>query len=205
MGQAATGEASRGTAARPAPSPAPKSAPKPATPKPATAKPATVKPATGSSATPSRAAATATATTAYTSLLGTVLREGSRGAAVRTLQRGLGGLAVDGVFGARTSAAVTGFQRAHHLKATGVVDRAVWKALEAKENPLLAYRGTVLRTGSRGTAVVALQRALRIPADGVFGPQTQAAVKALQRRTHLASTGVVASLTWQALERELRR
>ena len=50
-----------------------------------------------------------------------------------------------------------------------------------------------------------LQKALRITADGQFGPQTETAVKALQGRAKLARTGVVASLTWQALEAELRR
>jgi hypothetical protein len=32
-----------------------------------------------------------------------------------------------------------------------------------------------------------------------------AAVKALQKRARLASTGVVATLTWKALEAEMRR
>ena len=45
---------------------------------------------------------------------------------------------------------------------------------------------------------------LRVTADGAYGPQTQAAVKALQGRAKLASTGVVATLTWKALEGELR-
>jgi peptidoglycan hydrolase-like protein with peptidoglycan-binding domain len=53
--------------------------------------------------------------------------------------------------------------------------------------------------------VVALQKALRVTADGAFGPKTQAAVKALQGRAKLARTGVVASVTWKALEAELRR
>jgi peptidoglycan hydrolase-like protein with peptidoglycan-binding domain len=47
--------------------------------------------------------------------------------------------------------------------------------------------------------VVALQRALRIPADGAFGPQTLAAVQAFQRSHHLPATGVVTLATWFAL------
>jgi peptidoglycan hydrolase-like protein with peptidoglycan-binding domain len=137
--------------------------------------------------------------------MSTTLTAGSRGPAVRTLQRALGGLAVDGVYGPRTVAAVRAFEKAHRLVVDGVTDRAVWQALEARDYPLRAYYSTVLRTGSTGPAVVVLQRALGIAADGAFGPQTEAAVKALQGRAKLARTGVVATLTWQGLEAELRR
>lgn len=58
---------------------------------------------------------------------------GSRGRAVRELQhllreRGfdLGG--VDGVFDARTRAAVVNFQRSRNLPVTGIVDVATWQA-----------------------------------------------------------------------------
>ena len=40
----------------------------------------------------------------------------------------------------------------------------------------------VLRKGSRGNEVKELQEFLGIGADGVFGPGTEAAVKAWQRR-----------------------
>ena len=73
-----------------------------------------------------------------------------------------------------------------------MTDTKVWQALENRDYPLRAYYGTVLKVGSKGTAVVALQKALRITADGAYGPQTQAAVKALQGRAKLARTGVVA-------------
>jgi peptidoglycan hydrolase-like protein with peptidoglycan-binding domain len=160
---------------------------------------------TSGSGTASRGTTTPRTTTPYTALMGTVLKAGSQGAAVKTLQRALGGVAVDGAFGARTTAAVKAFQKSHHLGQTGVVDGAVWRALEARDYPLRAYYSTVLRTGSRGSAVVALQKALKQTADGAFGPKTEAAVKALQGRAKIARTGVVASLTWQALEAELRR
>ncbi|SDP28359.1 Peptidoglycan-binding (PGRP) domain of peptidoglycan hydrolases-containing protein [Pedococcus dokdonensis] len=143
--------------------------------------------------------------TPYTALMSTVLRNGSRGAGVKTLQRALGGLSVDGAFGPRTASAVKAFQKSHHLAQTGVVDSKVWQALENRDYPLRAYYGTVLKPGSRGAAVTALQKALRVKADGVFGSATVTAVKALQGRAKLARTGVVATLTWQALEAELRR
>ncbi|WP_413165776.1 peptidoglycan-binding domain-containing protein [Capilliphycus salinus ALCB114379] len=60
----------------------------------------------------------------------------------------------------------------------------------------------VLRLGMRGEAVVGLQERLRAKgflrgqADGVFGPQTQAAVKAAQEQFNLKPDGVVGSQTW---------
>jgi peptidoglycan hydrolase-like protein with peptidoglycan-binding domain len=147
---------------------------------------------------------TARTTTAYDSLSSTPLRQGSRGAAVRTLQRALGGLAVDGAYGPRTTAAVQTFQRVHHLPATGIADAALWRALKARDHPLAAHYSTVLRLGSRGAAVQALQKALGVVPDGIFGPKTLAAVKAAQGRAHLARTGVVGTVTWQAVEAALR-
>jgi murein DD-endopeptidase MepM/ murein hydrolase activator NlpD len=52
-----------------------------------------------------------------------------------------------------------------------------------------------LRLGSRGEAVKNLQRALRkrgfrVSIDGVYGPGTRAAVRALQRRLNMRPTGV---------------
>jgi hypothetical protein len=58
-----------------------------------------------------------------------------------------------------------------------------------------------LEKGSRGGAVVKLQRWLNQPADGVFGRATRAAVKRFQRRQGLPADGVVGPLTWAALRR----
>ena len=53
--------------------------------------------------------------------------------------------------------------------------------------------------GDRGSAVRSIQRALGIPADGVFGPQTERAVRRFQRRRGLLVDGVVGPQTRQAL------
>jgi cell wall-associated NlpC family hydrolase len=56
-----------------------------------------------------------------------------------------------------------------------------------------------LARGSNGPAVRALQRELGVPADGVFGPQTEAAVRSFQRSHHVPATGLVGPLTRAAL------
>lgn len=57
----------------------------------------------------------------------------------------------------------------------------------------------VLKVGSRGEAVAALQRKLGIAADGVFGPQTRTAVKRFQRRRGLTVDGIAGPQTLSAL------
>ena len=143
--------------------------------------------------------------TEFTAHKKTTLKVGSTGAAVKVLQQGLGGLVVDGTFGSKTLAAVKAFQTSRKLSATGVVEAKTWAALELKVHPLLPHWGTVLKRGSKGTAVVALQKALRITADGSFGPKTEAAVKALQKTAKLTQTGVVGTVTWKAVEARMPR
>ncbi len=57
----------------------------------------------------------------------------------------------------------------------------------------------MLRNGSRGPEVAAAQRALGIPADGVFGPQTRRAVRSFQAAHGLEVDGVIGPLTRGAL------
>ncbi len=160
------------------------------------------------STTPAPAPAPAPATTfatEFTPVKSTTLKVGSTGSAVKVLQRALGGMAVDGSYRAATATAVKAFQKAHHLTVTGVVDAKTWTALELAVHPLLPHWGTVLKSGSKGTAVVALQKALRIKADGTYGAGTVTAVKALQKAAKLTQTGVVGTVTWKAVEARMPR
>lgn len=55
------------------------------------------------------------------------------------------------------------------------------------------------KKGSKGHSVTLIQQALGIKADGVFGTQTEEAVKAWQSSHGLDPDGIVGSLTWQSL------
>jgi hypothetical protein len=61
---------------------------------------------------------------------------------------------------------------------------------------LAAYKNTTLRTGSRGSAVKALQKVVGTPADGIFGKKTRAKVVAYQKRNKLKADGVVNRNDW---------
>ena len=50
-----------------------------------------------------------------------------------------------------------------------------------------------------GSTVAALQQALGIPADGIYGPQTRRAVRRFQRRSGLAVDGIAGPATLSAL------
>jgi peptidoglycan hydrolase-like protein with peptidoglycan-binding domain len=57
----------------------------------------------------------------------------------------------------------------------------------------------VVKRGHRGSGVRQIQRRLRIPADGVFGPQTERAVRRFQRSKGLVADGIVGPMTRGAL------
>src|SRR3954451_18662790 len=68
----------------------------------------------------------------------------------------------------------------------------------------------VVRQGDDGHPVRTLQYLLRargegVTVDGVFGPRTEAAVRAFQTAHHLTVDGVVGANTWRALVVTVRR
>jgi len=148
-----------------------------------------------------------------------VLTEGSEGRQVQLLQHALGGVAVDGVFGPETEAAVTRFQEQNGLTADGIVGPQTAGALRGSGSGLTASMASVT-PGEEGSttdainthpvsgegegeggqgAVQRLQSALKLPVDGDFGPETEAAVRRLQARHGLTVDGIVGPETWSAV------
>jgi len=71
-----------------------------------------------------------------------------------------------------------------------------------KVSPLAKHYNTIVRKGSRGSAVSALQAALRMPSryrTGYFGGITHGNVVRFQKAHRLRATGVVGRPTWKAL------
>jgi peptidoglycan hydrolase-like protein with peptidoglycan-binding domain len=150
-----------------------------------------------------------------------ILRKGSTGNAVRTLQKNLNtvqhaGLTVDGQFGAATDKAVRAFQSAHKLTVDGEYGphtAAVMKAALAgkpgviKPKALVAAAAPLDVDGQFGPATcAALQRALNgkagagLDVDGAFGPLT---IKALQGYVGVTADGITGPDTVTALNKHL--
>ncbi len=152
-------------------------------------------PATLSLTPPADNAVAATATSAVDYPI--VLKEGMRGKDVTALQLMLRysspDLKVDGVFGAKTKAAVIAKQKAAGIAADGVAGDDTLNALMVK-----------VRSGDRSLATAATQTLLNkhgasIEVDGVAGTATMSAIKEFQGKKGLQVDGVVGPNTWSAL------
>jgi Putative peptidoglycan binding domain len=87
---------------------------------------------------------------------------------------------------------------------TQKLSRSTWKgilglAVVAGVVGIASDADAYMRRGAVGPAVAEVQSALGIPADGVFGRHTQAAVMSFQRNCGLAVDGIVGPETWNAL------
>lgn len=65
--------------------------------------------------------------------------------------------------------------------------------------PTPTYHRPLLKHGSSGMEVFILQSLLKIDKDSQFGDDTEAAVKAFQRRNGLLADGIVGPYTWEKL------
>ena len=108
--------------------------------------------------------------------------------------------------------------RAPHLAGVLVLAAMVIAAVPALADPGATSSGgatasneVIVKRGDRGAAVGSIQRELGILADGIFGEQTERAVKRFQRSHDLMPDGIVGPLTRGALglqpfsSRSLRR
>jgi murein DD-endopeptidase MepM/ murein hydrolase activator NlpD len=79
------------------------------------------------------------------------------------------------------------------LSAAVAAESPANRAIEIREG------GLPLQVGSQGELVAHVQRALHVTADGVFGPQTDAAVRSYQQSAGLEVDGIVGLQTWGSL------
>ena len=75
------------------------------------------------------------------------------------------------------------------LAATAILTPSVQTATAQQTIATSAVETGMLKKGSKGPAVVAVQQALGIPADGIFGRQTKRAVKSFQATMGSRSMG----------------
>ena len=75
-------------------------------------------------------------------------------------------------------------------------------ALALAAVPALAL--SAVHPGDSGASVKRLQRALHLPADGIYGPGTRKVVRRFQRRHHLTADGIVGAATWRMLRHVTR-
>lgn len=137
-----------------------------------------------------------------------LLQLGSQGASVVELQKlltyyGTYSGSIHTHFDTAVKDAVIAFQHRVFLVEDGIVGALTWQAL---------YTGApvnmpVLQRGSSGAAVVTLQQVLKntgdfsIEVNGTFGPKTDTAVRAFQKRKGLVIDGIVGPNTWRALSK----
>ena len=120
------------------------------------------------------------------------LKQGSRGSAVKQLQKNLIGLgflegSADGSYGGKTKSAVKEFQAEFGLSPDGNAGEATQAALE---NAVTRLQVELKNAGfNPGTP------------DGHFGSKTKAALKKYQKDRELAVTGVADDATWDAMNR----
>ena len=132
-------------------------------------------------------------------------------------------IAPDGSFGSATKSAVEAFQRSYGLEITGQVNIQDWDTLYREyvgviqslpdgylNGVTFPYPGVVLRLGSQGEAVSALQEYLnlisntytsipKVAVDGIYGIGTQRAVLAYKKIFGLGNQGIVSSAAWNSI------
>ncbi|KOP27503.1 cell wall hydrolase [Hapalosiphon sp. MRB220] len=98
----------------------------------------------------------------------------------------------DGITGSATKSAIEKFQNIVGIQKTGIAGDTTWNAI----NQILAKR--VIRLNHAGGVVIRyLQFRLGVEIDGVYGPQSEAAMKRFQQQNGLTADGIVGPITWQ--------
>jgi len=130
---------------------------------------------------------------------------GAKGPEVGIIQKKLGLPADKGTptYGPKTKAAVEKFQTDNGIPVTGIVDDATYtKIMEIPDpiEPSATDYTRELTLKSTGPDVVAIQTKLGIGTKGGYGPETQKAVMAFQKKyTELDDTGIVDEKTFKKI------
>ncbi len=134
-------------------------------------------------------------------------------------------VAVDGIYGDETEAAVKAIQMLFGLEPTGAIDRSTLFAIydvylgvsdvirQSSSTAASAYGGQLLTVGSSGEDVARLQFYIRTLSSvyesvappeitGTYGPETERAVKEIQQLFGITVTGITGPLTWDAITGE---
>lgn len=131
---------------------------------------------------------------------------------------------IDGIYGSDTQKAVASFQRTRSLPETSVVDKRTWDAIYKEYSNLIrkteeapppkifpsAEYGYEVMYGEKSSFVAIIQLMLRelealfdlfplIEVDGIYGEQTERAVREFQRAAMLEETGRVDLETYNRL------
>jgi N-acetylmuramoyl-L-alanine amidase len=103
-------------------------------------------------------------------------------------------LVEDNFMGGATKSAIEKIQNVFGIPTDGVANETTWNAI----NLILAKR--IVRPNHAGGPVVRyLQYRVGVEVDGVYGPQTETAIKTYQRQNGLLADGIVGGMTWQKL------
>ena len=134
---------------------------------------------------------------------------------------------IDGIYGKSTMEAVMNFQRGNGLNPTGNVDRATYdllyeQSLEAdfessEPLPLFLLRaGQTVSKGEKSDFVMIIQALINtltvayddyepLILDGVFGSETEKAVRRFQMRNGISPSGSIDKITWNQLVRNYNK
>jgi len=133
-----------------------------------------------------------------------LIKEGQKGDKVKELQQELKSIGydpggIDGIFGPKTKTAVIAFQTAMGVSTDGIVGPITSGALkEVVAKP-------TIKNGSKGYAVRQIQTLLKKRGydpkgvDGIFGNNTEGAVKKFQTASKITADGIVGPKTWGAI------
>jgi N-acetylmuramoyl-L-alanine amidase len=103
-------------------------------------------------------------------------------------------LVEDNGMGLATSSATEKFQRIVGVLPTGIAGNTTWDAI----NQILAKR-VVQGTHASGVIIRYLQYRVGADPDGIYGSQTEAAIKKFQQQNGLTADAIVGAMSWQKL------